>query len=84
MSARAGIGAAGLALVGCADDNDDEAVAQANLKDQIDEQVQPAEAQAEAPAAISDVQLLNANLGGEANSLDPQAATDTVSIAVLK
>jgi oligopeptide transport system substrate-binding protein len=103
MSARAGVGAAGLALVGCGDDDDDddEAVAQADPEDQTDDQAQaqdepedddeqaePADEQAEEddepPAVVTDVQLLNANLRGEADSLDPQIATDTVSISVLK
>ncbi len=95
MSARAGVGAVGLALVGCGDD-DEETVAQADPEDQTedqaqaqdepaddDEQAEPADEQAdeddEPPAVVADIQLLNANLRGEADSLDPQIATDTVS-----
>ena len=45
-SARAGIGATGLALVGCGDDDDDAAVAQAEPEQQAEEQAQ-AQAQAQ-------------------------------------
>ena len=49
-SARAGVGAAGLALVGCGDDDDDQAVAQGESEQQAEEQAQAAEQQA-APQA---------------------------------
>ena len=49
-SARAGVGAAGLALVGCGDDDDDDDAAVAQAEDQAEEQAEQAEEQAEEQA----------------------------------
>jgi oligopeptide transport system substrate-binding protein len=111
VSAKAGVGAAGLALVGCGDDDDDdEAVADAPVDEAPEDEApvdeapadeepadeepadeepadeEPADAPVdEAPAdGVDDVQVLNVSMRGETNSLDPQRATDTNSIAILK
>ena len=54
-SARAGVGAAGLALVGCGDDDDDDDAAVAQAEDQAEEQAEDqAEEQAQAEQAVDD------------------------------
>ena len=53
-SARAGVGAAGLALVGCGDDDDDAAVAQTQVQADVEEQA--AEQQAEEQAAVAEAE----------------------------
>ena len=50
-SARAGVGAAGLALVGCGDDDDQPAAAQAEPEQQADQQAQAVQQQEEQQAA---------------------------------
>ncbi|HJN92946.1 MAG TPA: ABC transporter substrate-binding protein, partial [Dehalococcoidia bacterium] len=97
VSAKAGVGAAGLALVGCGDDDDDdEAVADAPVDDAPADDAPADDAPADdVPAddepaddepadGLDDVQVLNVSMRGETNSLDPQRATDTNSIAILK
>ena len=99
MSARAGVGAAGLALVGCGDDDDDEPAVVETPADQQEQEQAQAQEQAEpepqaeeemeeeeeqAPQVVADVQLLDVDSQGEPDSLDPQRATDTVSIALLR
>ncbi len=102
-SAKAGVGAAGLALVGCGDDDDEEEPAAAQVKpaaaepeqqapaaeqpaDEPQEQAAPTEEAAEpvAPGAPDAVQVLQQRLRGGIDTLDPQRATDTISISILK
>lgn len=60
----------------------EQAQEQAEPEPQAEEEMEEEEEQA--PQVVADVQLLNVDSQGEPDSLDPQRATDTVSIALLK
>ena len=75
-SARAGVGAAGLALVGCGDDDDDDAAA-AQVAEQVAEQAE--EQQAEQAAAQADAEEQAAEQAEQAE--EEQAAEEPAVVA---